>query len=226
MSIELATRFGAIRAATGGRSFDPDLPAVVFLHGAGLDHTAWTSQSRWFAHHGRSVLAIDLPGHGGSGGRVPTTIGGLAEVVIDVLDAAGLARTALVGHSLGALIALETAARYPERVRALGLVGAAARIPVNAALLEASQAALPKAISMIVSWGFGPRSVAQSGPVADRPCLAGAGPRRARRAPCRSHRLSDLYRRPRIRPSGAVPDGDGDRRTRPHDPGGLRTRTG
>jgi len=159
MSIELATRFGAIRAATGGRSFDPDLPAVVFLHGAGLDHTAWTSQSRWFAHHGRSVLAIDLPGHGGSGGRVPTTIGGLAEVVIDVLDAAGLARTALVGHSLGALIALETAARYPELVRALGLVGAAARIPVNAALLEASQAALPKAISMIVSWGFGPRAI-------------------------------------------------------------------
>lgn len=158
MPIQFTTRSGTIWAATGGRPFDPTLPTVVFLHGAGLDHTAWTTHSRWFAHHGRSVLAIDLPGHGRSGGTAPSTVAGFVDTVIDVLDAAGIAKTALVGHSLGSLIALETAARHGGRVRALGLVGAAAEIPVNAALLGASRNAVPKAISMIVSWGFGPNA--------------------------------------------------------------------
>ena len=50
-------------AATGGRPFDADKPAVIFLHGAGMDHTVWSLQTRYFAHHGWSVLAVDLPGH-------------------------------------------------------------------------------------------------------------------------------------------------------------------
>jgi pimeloyl-ACP methyl ester carboxylesterase len=158
MHIELPTKFGTVWAATGGKPFDPALPAVVFLHGAGLDHTAWTQQSRWFAHHGRSVLALDLPGHGRSTGAPLTTIGALAELVIQVLDAAGLRTAALVGHSLGSLIALETAARYGGRVRALGLVGAAATIPVNPTLLQAARTDLPAAIAMIVGWGYGPRA--------------------------------------------------------------------
>src|SRR3546814_10582752 len=41
-------------AATGGRPFDPALPALVFVHGAGMDHTVWTLQTRYFAYHGRS----------------------------------------------------------------------------------------------------------------------------------------------------------------------------
>jgi pimeloyl-ACP methyl ester carboxylesterase len=158
MPIELATRSGTLWAATGGQPFDPALPTVVFLHGSGMDHTVWTQQSRWFAHHGRSVLALDLPGHGRSGGVPPATIAGFAEVVIDALDAAGVTSAALVGHSLGSLIALETAASHADRVRALGLLGAAASIQINPALLDATITALPEAVAMIVAWGFGPRA--------------------------------------------------------------------
>jgi pimeloyl-ACP methyl ester carboxylesterase len=164
MPVDFKTSAGTIRAATGGQPFDPALPVIVFLHGAGMDHTVWSQQSRWFAHHGRSVLALDLPGHGRSGGVPPATIAGFAELVAEVLDAAGVAKAALVGHSLGSLIALETAARYAGRVRALGLVGAAETIPVNAALLNAAQTAVPEAIAMIVTWGFGPQATFGASP--------------------------------------------------------------
>ena len=164
MHIELRTAFGTIWAATGGKPFDPALPTVVFLHGAGMDHTTWTQQSRWFAHHGRSVLALDLPGHGRSEGPVPKSIAGYAEVVIAALDAAGVAEAALVGHSLGSLIALEAAACHPGRVRALGLIGSAAAITVNAALLDAAKTALPEAVAMIVTWSFGPRATFGASP--------------------------------------------------------------
>ena len=61
-------------AATGGRDFDPALPLVVFLHGAGLDHTVWALLARWFAHRGSAVMAPDLPGHGRSGGEPLSSI--------------------------------------------------------------------------------------------------------------------------------------------------------
>ena len=51
----------AVSATTGGTDFDPAKPAVIFLHGAGFDRTAWRLQTRWFAHHGRGVLAVDFP---------------------------------------------------------------------------------------------------------------------------------------------------------------------
>ena len=56
-------------AATGGRDHDTALPLIVFVHGAGLDHTVWALLARWFAHRGFAVLAPDLPGHGRSGGE-------------------------------------------------------------------------------------------------------------------------------------------------------------
>ncbi len=42
----------AVFAATGGRPFDAGLPAVVFVHAAGMDHTIWALQTRYFAHRG------------------------------------------------------------------------------------------------------------------------------------------------------------------------------
>src|SRR5450755_4937685 len=96
--------------ATGGREFDPALPAIVLLHGAGFDHTAWALHSRWFAHHGHGVLAPDLPGHGRSSGAPLTSIAEMADWTAALLDAAGAAKARLIGHSMGSLIALETAA--------------------------------------------------------------------------------------------------------------------
>ncbi len=144
-------------AATGGRPFDPDLPAIIFVHGAGMHHIVWSLQTRYFAHHGRSVLAIDLPGHGRSEGPPLETIAEMADWVVRLMDAAGIESAALAGHSMGSLIALEAAVRHPDRVRALALLGAAPAMPVHERLLGAAQAHDHAAIDMIIDWGHGPK---------------------------------------------------------------------
>ncbi len=141
-------------AATGGKPFDPALPAIVFIHGAGLDHTCWQLQSRWFAWHGWSVLAVDLPGHGRSEGAPLASIAQMRDWVLAVLDAAGLARAALVGHSMGAVIALETAAHAPARVTGLGLLGVSSAMPVHPALLTAAKDDPARAYDMMTGWCF------------------------------------------------------------------------
>jgi pimeloyl-ACP methyl ester carboxylesterase len=145
-------------AATGGRAFKPELPTVVFIHGAGMDHTVWTLQTRFFAHHGRNVLALDLPGHGRSEGPALTSIGALADWAIRVADALNLPKAAVVGHSMGALTALEAAARAPSRVWALALLGIASRMPVHPDLLKAAESGDHAAVDLIASWGYGRRA--------------------------------------------------------------------
>ena len=83
----------SVFAATGGRPFDPALPSIVFVHGAAMDHTVWALQTRYFAHHGRNVLAIDLPGHGRSAGPALADMGAMADWVIRTLDALGVERS-------------------------------------------------------------------------------------------------------------------------------------
>jgi pimeloyl-ACP methyl ester carboxylesterase len=142
-------------AATGGRDLAPGLPAIVFIHGAGLDHSVWAAQSRWFAHHGRNVLALDLPGHGHSAGPALPTIGEMADWIAALLRELDIQQAALIGHSMGALVALATAQRHPARVRALGLAGAALAIPVHPELLAAAEASRHEAIDMVSLWGHG-----------------------------------------------------------------------
>ncbi len=142
-------------AYTGARAFDPDLPSVVFVHGAGLDHTVWILQSRWFAHHGYNALAVDLPGHGRSAGTPPASIEDAGRWVVDCIDALGLPRAAVVGHSMGALVTLEAAAAAPQRVVFAGLLGIAVPMPVSDALLTAARDDLPAACRMITLWGHG-----------------------------------------------------------------------
>lgn len=144
-----------IFAATGGRPFAAGQPTLVFLHGAGMDHTVWMLQARWFAHHGRNVLAVDLPGHGRSGGAPLAAIATMADFVVDLVDAVGAAKASLVGHSMGALVALHAAGHHPARVASLALLGVAATMPVHPKLLAAAAANDPSAAAMIVDWGFG-----------------------------------------------------------------------
>src|SRR3954469_4108193 len=144
--------------ATGGREFDLSQPTIVLLHGAGFDHTTWALQSRWFAHHGYGVLAPDLPGHGRSSGASLPTIADMADWTAALLDAAGAAKARLVGHSMGSLIALETAARHPARVSALGLIGTAAMMTVGPDLLKAAEANDHAAVDMVSIWGLGFRA--------------------------------------------------------------------
>ena len=141
--------------ATGGREFDKSQPTIVLLHGAGFDHSTWALHSRWFAHHGFGVLAPDLPGHGRSSGAPLPTIADMADWTAALLDAAGVSKARLVGHSMGSLIALETAARHPAKVSALGLIGTAATMTVGSDLLKAAEANDRTAIDMVSIWGLG-----------------------------------------------------------------------
>ncbi|MEM9605381.1 MAG: alpha/beta hydrolase [Pseudomonadota bacterium] len=143
-----------IHVATGGKSIDPALPAVVFLHGSGLDHRTWALQSRWFAFRGHTVVAPDLPGHSLSGGRPLRSIEKQADWLWDLLDTLGIATASLVGHSQGALIALEAASREPQRVRSLSVVASAHAVPVNPALLEMAKTDQTAAVDAMLSWGF------------------------------------------------------------------------
>ena len=141
---------------TGTKPLVPAQRSVMFIHGAANDHSVWALQSRYFAYHGCNVLAVDLPGHGKSAGPALATVEAMADWAIAVLDAAKLEKAALVGHSMGSLIALETAVRHPQHVDKLVLVATAFPMKVSEALLGAAEARSPDAVQMINVWSHSP----------------------------------------------------------------------
>ncbi len=150
MRLTLST--GNVYAYTGTRPLDPARPYVVFVHGAAHDHSVFGLQSRYFAHHGRNVLAVDLPGHGRSDPPALASIEAIADWLGALLDAAGIREAAIVGHSMGALASLEAAARMPARVTHLALLGPAAPMPVSDDLLEAAGRDDHVAFELINGW--------------------------------------------------------------------------
>lgn len=145
-----------------GGGVDPGKPTLLFLHGAGMDHAVWEGLARRFPERGVTVLVPDLPGHGPAGpdgrprseGPPLATVEAMADWLVRLLDDRGIAAAGLVGHSMGALVALAAAARHPDRVSRLALLGAAARMPVNPDLLNASRDDRQRAEALILSWGF------------------------------------------------------------------------
>lgn len=156
--MQLEVNGQSVFAATGGPEFDPSLPTLVFVHGASFDRTTWQLQTRYFAHHGFGVLAVDLPGHGRSDGPAIGSVKGLADWLIDLLSAASVEKAALAGHSMGALACLSAAARYPDRVSKLAMLGVAETMPVHPELLAAAEANDQHAIDLLVGWSFGAAS--------------------------------------------------------------------
>jgi pimeloyl-ACP methyl ester carboxylesterase len=134
---------------TGGKAFDATKPSIVFIHGVLHDHSVWILQSRYLANHGYNVLALDLPGHGKSAGSCPPSVEAAAAFVIGLLDATGIAKVALVGHSWGSLIALHAASLAPGRITHLALVATAAPMKVTPALLDAALNQPMQAIDMV-----------------------------------------------------------------------------
>ncbi len=147
--MDIALNGQTLYAYTGGKPFNPAQPTAVFIHGVLNDHSVWILQTRFLAHHGWNVLAIDLPGHGRSGGEAPASVEQAADAVAALLDALGLKQAALIGHSWGSLIALEAAARLGERVSHLVLVGTAFPMKVSPALIDASLNQPMKALAMV-----------------------------------------------------------------------------
>ena len=148
-----------------GQPHRTDAPTVVLVHGAGMDHTVWALQGRHLAFHGWNALAIDLPGHGRSRDLPPlVSIEGIADWLAELIAQSGPTPATLVGHSMGALAALATAARHPERVAGLCLMGAAARMPVHPELLALAAAHDPKAVELMCDWAFGLRGLIGGNP--------------------------------------------------------------
>jgi pimeloyl-ACP methyl ester carboxylesterase len=141
-------------AYTGARAFDGAQPTIVFVHGAALDHSVWALQSRYLAHHGSNVLALDLPGHGRSGGTPLSSVAALADWLIAALDTIGVETAALIGHSLGSLVALDVAGRYPRRVARLAMLAPSVPMPVSDALLVAARDDANLAYELITGWSF------------------------------------------------------------------------
>ena len=143
-------------ASTGGRPFDKKKPLIIFIHGSGLSHITWVLQTRYFAFHGYSVLAIDLPGHGYSEGPALESIEEQGKWISDVIDAMEMNQASLVGHSQGCLVVLECASQFPEKIKSIGLMGGAGEIPMNPELLNLAEKGDPKAVELMMDWAHGP----------------------------------------------------------------------
>ena len=143
-------------ASTGGQPFDKNKPLIVFVHGSGLSHITWVLQTRYFAFHGYSVLAIDLPGHGYSEGPSLKSIEEQAIWISDVIDEVGMTEASLVGHSQGCLITMECSAQFPDKIKSLSLMGGAGVISMNPELLDLAEKGETKAVDLMMDWAHGP----------------------------------------------------------------------
>lgn len=151
MRVEVDGR--TVHAATGGVEPDPSQPAAVLVHGAGMNSTIWQLQTRYLAHRGVQALAVDLPGHGASDGPPLASIEENADWLLSFIDAVGVGNAHLIGHSMGALITLEAAARLGPRCLSLTLMGAAGSMPVHPQLIADAETDLPAASALMAAWG-------------------------------------------------------------------------
>lgn len=131
---------------------------VVLLHGAGGNHLSWQAELRRMS--GFRIYALDLPGHGKSGGRGLQSISAYAESVLLWMSKINLPGAVFIGHSMGSAIAMTLALEHPDQTLGLGLVGAAGRLHVSPDLLQetSSPTTLHNGIEKIVHWSFSPAS--------------------------------------------------------------------
>jgi pimeloyl-ACP methyl ester carboxylesterase len=142
-------------AYTGTHALTGELETVVFVHGASMDHTVWSHQSRYFAYHGYNVLALDLPGHKFSNGELLDTVESMAGWLNGVIVKTSGNGIHLVGHSMGALVTLEAAAGFDHDhrvLRSLSLVGFSYPMGVTPQLMEAAESNPSQAYSLMTQW--------------------------------------------------------------------------
>lgn len=152
---------GRLRAhyGTGGVDWKDDQPLLLFVHAAGANHSVWALQTRALAQQGWNVAALDLPGHGGTADDPSiVSIDDYADWTGDFVDALGESETTLVGHSMGACVAITLAARQAERAQGLAVIGAGDTLRVNPTLLADSLERPLRAHRFIAAYGHGRRA--------------------------------------------------------------------
>jgi pimeloyl-ACP methyl ester carboxylesterase len=125
---------------------------VLFLHGAGFDHTVWTYQARGLPQSGLEPLVLDFPGHGDAPGPLLASIEEQAEWVASQLVARDTGPVGVVGHSRGSLVGLVLAAKYPELVSGLVLLNSAKRMGVHPDLLDSAKDGTTHCLDLLDSW--------------------------------------------------------------------------
>ena len=148
------------------RDIDPGKGSLLFIHGAAMDHSVWSLAAEHFSGRGLNAIAVDLPGHGNSQGPLLPGIEAMSDWLMALLDSLGIAQAVLVGHSMGSLVALDGAARYPDRVQKIVLVGTTAPMPVSNAILSAARENDPGAFHMLTQWGYSKRYLYGANPSA------------------------------------------------------------
>ena len=142
--------------SNGNGKINQGQPNVVFIHGAGMDHSVWVLPARYFARHGYNVFALDLPAHGRSKGEPLASIDAMADWVCGAMDSLDVDVAAIVGHSMGSLVALNFSARYASRTRVTVLLGTSTPMPVTDVLLDAARANEHDAFDMANTWMHSP----------------------------------------------------------------------
>jgi len=133
--------------------------AVLMVHGAAMDHSIWDPVLPALESHERLYLAVDLPAHGGSAGEPLATLADMGDWLARLADAVGMVRPVALGHSMGGAAVLELAARHPETISAVGLLGVSARMPVHPDLLAMAENDPASAGALVGKW-----AVAKDGP--------------------------------------------------------------
>jgi len=123
---------------TNRQAWKADRKTIVFIHGSGGDSTAWGYQYSQLADS-CNMAALELPGHGSSGGKGETDVAAYVSWVRDILLAFEIHQPVLVGHSLGAAICLAFAIQYPDLLSGIVPFGGGVKMPVNPAILEGVQ---------------------------------------------------------------------------------------
>ncbi|HSN73813.1 MAG TPA: alpha/beta hydrolase [Anaerolineae bacterium] len=125
-------------------------PPLLLIHGAGGTHMHWPAALRRVPNW--SSYALDLPGHGKSTGPGRDSIAAYRDVVYGFVQALGLERVVLAGHSMGGAIVQEFALHYPGRLAGIVLVGTGARLRVAPAILDGIRSDFPATARTIADW--------------------------------------------------------------------------
>ena len=151
-------------AYTGGKNFNYFDKVIIFLHGAQNDHSVWGLQSRFFAYHNFSILALDLPGHGRSQGEPLKSIESMSSWLSKLIDFLNIKNCILIGHSMGALVALEAASNHKDKISGIALLGAGYPMKVSDELIKNSLLNEDMAIDMVNIWSHSSISQKPSAP--------------------------------------------------------------
>jgi len=133
---------------------DKQKSTILLIHGSGLNHIVWSFHEQFYTTQGFNVLSVDLPGHGNSEGPSLESIEKISDWIKFLMKKLSIEKIIIIGHSQGALVGIDFAARYPELILNLVLVAGSYKMPVNQDLIDYAEAGDEKAILLMMKWGY------------------------------------------------------------------------